>query len=111
MPIKHKRPMISTERANDILQLAPGERVTEVTIAARIRDTQYWHPPGTTLTVCCLTFDNGYTTLGEAGCADPQNFDSDVGQRFAYDAAIRRAWPLFGFLLSEDLHRRRNTPV
>ncbi|MEQ9722268.1 Gp49 family protein [Yersinia alsatica] len=39
----------------------------------------YHHFPGTTVIICCLTLENGYTVTGESACASPENFDEEIG--------------------------------
>ena len=38
-------------------------------------------------TVCQLTLQNGFTVVGTSACAHPDNFDADVGERIAKEAA------------------------
>lgn len=80
-------------------------RVRPEDIDAAIASEQFSIIPGTTLTICILTLQNGYTVTGEAACADPKNFRQEVGERFARDDAKRKLWPLLGYALRERLHR------
>ena len=59
--------------------------------------------PGTTVTVCCITLLNGFTVVGESACASPENFDIDLGKRFARDDAKRKIWALEGYALRNQL--------
>lgn len=59
--------------------------------------------PGTTLTVCCLELQNGFTVTGESACASPENFDRQIGERLAYEDAKRKVWVLAGYALRERL--------
>jgi len=54
-----------------------------------------------TLTICVLELHNGYKVVGFSAAANPQNFDAALGERFSYDDAIRKAWPLEGYLLCQ----------
>ncbi len=56
------------------------------------------------LTFCVLVLRNGFTVTGESACASPANFNAQIGQRAARDAAINKAWQLFGFRLRDKLH-------
>ncbi len=85
----------------------PAPRVTKEAIEARITDVDYTVLPDSTVTICSLKLDNGYSVRGESACVNPANFDREIGQRLAYDDAFRRLWPLFGFLLAEDQFRQR----
>lgn len=97
------RLLSNAELAHRIEQ-SSGDRVTEHYIRSRIEGVEY-HIPTDTLTLCCLTLDNGFVVTGESACVDPSNFDEEVGQRIAYDNAFQKLWPLFGFLLAEQRHR------
>lgn len=64
----------------------------------------YWVPEGTTLTVCVLILESGFSVTGESACAAPENFDADTGRDLARKDAVRRLWPLEGYLLRSKLH-------
>lgn len=85
----------------------PGEKVTLDYIKSRIRSVDFMVLPGSTVTLCNITLDNGYSVRGESACVDPAGFDQDVGEQLAQKQAIDKLWPLFGFLLAEDRFRRR----
>jgi len=87
------------------LEAQPAPRVTEDEIKQRIRSMDYFVMPGTTITICQLTLDNGYSVRGESACVSPANFDEAIGRTYAYKNAFRKLWPLFGFLLAENLFR------
>jgi hypothetical protein len=55
------------------------------------------------LTICILVHKNGFTVIGKAAPASPENFDPKVGRQFAYEDAIRQLWPLMGFSLRDKL--------
>ena len=55
------------------------------------------------MTLCVLTMDNGYVITGQSAPASPENFDIDKGRTFAYEDAIRKLWPLEGYLLRDRL--------
>lgn len=80
-------------------------RVTPEDIRARIQKVDYHILPGTTCTICNITLDNNFSVRGESACVDPANFNKEIGEKIAYDNAFNNLWPLFGFLLAEDLHR------
>lgn len=67
---------------------------------------QHFHLfPGTTTMACLLELKNGFTVLGKSACADPKNFDIDVGMRVAREDAEDKVWELEGYLLKERLHQ------
>jgi hypothetical protein len=55
------------------------------------------------LTLCVLVLDNGWVLTGQSAPADPTNFDKEKGKTFAYEDALRKLWPLEGYLLRERL--------
>jgi hypothetical protein len=60
-----------------------------------------------TLTLCSIELDNGYSVRGESACVSIENFDYEIGKKLAYKAAVAKLWPLFGFLLAEQLHQEQ----
>lgn len=56
-----------------------------------------------TLTFCVLVLDNGYTVTGQSACADPANFDAEIGRKVARQKAVDQIWPLLGFRLRDKL--------
>lgn len=57
------------------------------------------------LSVCILVMQNGFTVIGKSAPASAENFDAELGRRFAYEDAIRQLWPLMGFALRDRLAR------
>lgn len=55
------------------------------------------------LSVCVVVMRNGFTVIGKSAPASPENFNADLGRKFAYEDAIRQLWPLMGFALREKL--------
>ncbi|WP_244434056.1 Gp49 family protein [Azospirillum sp. B506] len=98
--------LLSDEGLARAIAGTPAERVTEEYIRSRIAGTDYLTLPNTTVTICHITLDNGYSVRGESACVNPANFRQDIGERIAHDDAFRKLWPLFGFLLAEANHRR-----
>jgi hypothetical protein len=58
------------------------------------------------LTFCVLVLRNGFTVTGESACASPENFDAEIGRKIARDNAVQKIWPLMGYQLRDELHRR-----
>jgi hypothetical protein len=83
-------------------------RVTDALIEAKIRGEYFHRVPGTTLTLCVLTLVNGFTVVGEAACASPENFDEALGQRIARESAKSKVWALEGYALRDRLFYGRN---
>jgi hypothetical protein len=80
--------------------------VTLSDITAKVKKTTYTILPDTTTTVCQLHMENGYVILGTSACVDPAKFSQATGEKFAYEDAINKAWPLEGYLLAEEIFQR-----
>lgn len=78
-------------------------RLSPALIDAAILTEQYYVFPGTVMTVCCLTLQNGYNVVGTSAPASPENFNEDVGRKIAKDHARNQIWALEGYLLKEKL--------
>lgn len=79
-------------------------RLTPDRIDALITGEDYHIFPGTTVTVCLLRLENGFTVIGESACASPENFDEEMGRKIARSNARERIWQLEGYLLRQRLH-------
>lgn len=86
-------------------------QVTRDSIAAKITKVAYHRIPDTTLTICVLTVENGFTVTGESACADPANFNTEIGESFAYEQAFEKLWPLEGYLLKQRLYEQGLPPA
>lgn len=80
-------------------------------IEARISDVNYLRFPGTNATICNITVDNKFSVRGESSSVSDDNYDEEVGKHYSYKNAFNELWPLFGFLLAEDIHREKKTKV
>lgn len=73
-------------------------------IESVIETEDYYHFPGTTVTVCCLKLKNGFAVIGESGCINGAEFDIEKGKKFARHRAISKVWDLEGYLL-KTIHK------
>ena len=78
-------------------------RLTPELIDATIADEDYHVFEKTSLTVCCLTLQNGFTVTGESACASPENFDAELGRKIAFSNAREKIWALEGYLLKSNM--------
>lgn len=78
-------------------------RLSPALIDAAILTEQYYIFPGTVMTVCCLTLQNGYNVVGTSAPASPENFNEEIGRKIAKDHARNQIWALEGYLLKEKL--------
>jgi len=75
--------------------------VTLADIHNKLREVCYIVLPDTTTTLCQLRMANGYTIIGISACVDPTKYNQALGEKYAYEDAINKAWPLEGYLLAE----------
>lgn len=78
-------------------------RLSPTMIAETIIAEQYYVFPGTVMTVCCLTLQNGFNVVGTSAPASPENFDKALGKRISKDKARDQIWALEGYLLKSKL--------
>jgi hypothetical protein len=81
------------------------KRVTKQALEAMLRSVTYEIRPDGRTTVCEITFHNGFSLRDEASCAHIDSFNEQLGQQYAYERALDRAWAYAGFLLMEDRYR------
>jgi hypothetical protein len=101
--------MISNSELKEALDRSPSpNRVTPEYLKSRIAQVVFYGPHlfGGTMTLCKITLDNGFTVTGESACADPLNYNQEVGEKIAYENAEKEIWPLLGFLIKEKMHLR-----
>ena len=55
------------------------------------------------LTFCVLVLKNGFTVTGQSACADPKNYQQDIGERISRADAVNKIWPLLGYELKTKL--------
>lgn len=55
------------------------------------------------LTIAIVVLKNGFTIIGKSAPASADNFDADLGQKLAYEDAVRQIWPLMGYALRQKL--------
>jgi hypothetical protein len=72
-----------------------GFRITLDDLKARVASVEYLERG--VLTVCMIQLDNGWWLTGDSAPVDPNNYNAEKGREFAYDDALRKAWPLLAF--------------
>lgn len=90
----------ATEAESAAVATAP--RVTLESMQAKIVSEDYIVHEGI-LTLCIIKMQNGFYVVGESAPASPENFDAELGRKFAYENAIRQLWKLEGYALREKL--------
>ena len=79
----------------------PFPKVTKEGIEARITGADYMVLPNSTVTICNIKMENGFSVRGESACVDSRNFDMEIGRQIAYRDAFSKLWQLEGYLLAE----------
>lgn len=49
--------------------------------------------------IAVLTLKNGFEIIGTSACVDPNNFNFEIGKKYAREKAIDQIWMLEGYLL------------
>jgi DNA-binding CsgD family transcriptional regulator len=104
---RRERTNLSSVRMTDdeskAVQKTPN-RVSLDAILAKIEHVDILHPPRHPhMTIAVLTLRNGFIIIGKSTPADPENFDAELGIKFAKEDAIRQIWVLEAYLLREKL--------
>ena len=86
------------------------DRITKEFLISEITNVEY-HRIGATLTVCAITTKDGFTFTGESACVNPDNFDEELGKRFAHENAFEKMWMPYGFWLNKVLNAHSNLPT
>lgn len=102
-------PALSLGETQAIVETKTAPRVTEASIKGKIADVEYFRVRH--LTICIITLRNGFFVEGHSAPAAPENYDQQVGERYAYDNAFRQLWPLEGYLLRDQLAASEADPV
>lgn len=96
-----------TDKQSAAVQQTPN-RVTLQALKDRVANIQYRRPvQAPHATVCEILLDNGFIVVGVSAPADPANFNEALGQQYAYEDAMRKLWPIQGFMLVESLYRQK----
>ena len=79
-------------------------RVDLSQIENKINKIEYHHPSfAPHMTIAIVLLENGFIVTGESTPADPENYNEKLGRQFAYEAAVRKIWPMEGYALREKL--------
>lgn len=77
--------------------------VTTEMVDDEIQYAQYHRFGDTTVTVCCLTLRNGFTVVGKSACANPDNFEAELGEQLAFDDARQQVFAHLAFRLCDEM--------
>lgn len=77
-------------------------KLTPKLLESKIKSEQYHQFDNTTVTVCCLTLQNGFNVIGESACISPAYFDAEIGKKVAREKAFDQLWKLYGFNAKQE---------
>ncbi len=96
--------MINDDQLKDKLAASPSPaRITPEFLQSKVASSEFTRLGGGTLTVCVLTTVNGYQLVGTSACADPVNYNQEIGEKVAFDNAFKQLWQLEGYVLKNNL--------
>lgn len=85
-------------------------RVTPDDILANIRHIEtvkHVTQSGQVLRWAVLVTQSGFAVVGKPSVAvSPENDDAEIGEQVAFDNSRNELWPLMGYALKQELHRR-----
>jgi hypothetical protein len=96
-------PVITTAEAERLVAATTAPKVTEASIKDHIAAVDYLRHKH--MTICIITMSNGFFVVGKAAPASPENFDAQVGERYAFDDAFKQIWQFEGYALRDRLSR------
>lgn len=86
----------------DIQEEKVRTSVSITDIENKVKQVVFSVLPDTTTTICQLFMENGYVILGTSACVDKTKYNKSLGDKYAYEDAINKAWPLEGYLLAQE---------
>ena len=92
-----------SDDAAKAVQKTPN-RISLDSIVEKIVRTEYIYPNAMPhMTIALVILENGFAFVGKSAPADPENFNRELGNKFAYEDAVRQIWPMEAYLLREKL--------
>lgn len=77
-------------------------KITPEFLESEITNVEYRRLTGT-MTHCTITVKNGFTFTGESACVDTDNYNQELGEKFALENAKSKMWVPYGFMLKQQL--------
>lgn len=78
-------------------------RITKKRISGLIKSEDFHTFPESSLTVCCLILENGFTVTGESSFTSPENFNKALGEKISLGRAVDKIYELEAYLLKQRL--------
>lgn len=98
---------LAPERLKELHASQPKQAalISPEQMRSRIAHTIFTDVAGNNGVVRCITclieLDNGFQVLGKSFVADPDNFNRELGEHYAYTDAFNQLWGPFAFTLRE----------
>jgi hypothetical protein len=71
---------------------------------ALVANVEYINPESIPhATIAIVILDNGYALQGWSAPADPENFNEELGQQYAYEDALRKMWALEAYVMRDAM--------
>ena len=80
----------------------PERKLTKEFLESEIDKVEY-NRFGETNTHCTITTKSGFSFTGESACVDPNNYNKELGEKYAYENAFEKMWMPYGFWLHKAL--------
>ena len=93
---------LGTISAMALVSALPGRKLTKEFLESEIKEVQYQRLSGT-VTHCTIVTKSGFTFTGESACVDPNNYNKELGEKYAYENAFEKMWMPYGFWLHKAL--------
>lgn len=89
----------------------PERKLTKEFLESEIERAEY-NRMTSTITHCTIVTKSGFTFTGESACVDPNNYNKELGEKYAYENAFEKMWMPYGFWLHKALadHDNRLQP-
>lgn len=80
----------------------PERKLTKEFLEGEIERAEY-NRMTSTITHCTIVTKSGFTFTGESACVDPNNYNKELGEKYAYENAFEKMWMPYGFWLHKAL--------
>ena len=87
-------------------------KVSKDQVMEAIVDKSFTLLPCGRTTICTLTLESGFTVRGEASVVDLTEFIQELGEKYAYEDALKQVWQFLGYDLAKKMHLvKQGTPA
>lgn len=63
------------------------------------------------LSIAFIVLKTGFTVVGTSAPVSAENYNQDLGEKFAYEAALKQIWGHQGYHLAQRLYEKANPPA